>query len=98
VFPQVTRYNTYTIVPAVWTEDELASAHSVDIVTLASPSATRIWNDRVGHDQVAVVIGPTTESAAQKLGFSTIHTPKVVGLDEWAKLIVAVAEGLARPR
>ena len=45
---KVTRLNTYSTVPAVWTEQQTQLARSVDIVTFGSPSAVKTWAEKVG--------------------------------------------------
>ena len=91
----VTRLNTYCTVPAEWTEDQLNSAKSIDIVTFASPSAVKIWNEKVGNEFIAVAIGPTSHNAAQKLGFKAVFSPDgSKGVDAWAKLIIEIASNL----
>lgn len=91
----VTRLNTYCTVPAEWTEDQLDSAKSVDIVTFASPSAVKIWHEKVGNKFIAVTIGPTSHNAAVKLGFKSVFSPDgSKGVDAWAKLIVEIASNL----
>jgi len=65
----------------------------MDIVTLASPSAVKIWAEQVGNNQVAVTIGPTSEKAARSAGFSKVFSPPEgsKGIETWAKLIKTVA-------
>ena len=65
----------------------------MDIVTFASPSAVKIWKEKVGIKAKAVVIGPTSEKAAYNAGFEQVYSPKEgsKGLDPWAKLIIEVA-------
>lgn len=90
---KVTRLNTYTTVPAVWSEDTLKLAKSMDVVAFASPSAIRTWVERVGTSAIAVAIGPTSASAAKKAGFAKVYSPEVgsKGVGPWAALIEEVA-------
>jgi uroporphyrinogen-III synthase len=67
---QVTRLNTYCTVPAIWSKEQEELARSVQIVTFASPSAVKIWSEKVGTDFTAIVIGPTSAKAATTQGFS----------------------------
>lgn len=67
---QVTRLNTYCTVPAIWSKEQEELARSVQIVTFASPSAVKIWSEKVGTDFTAVAIGPTSAKAATTQGFS----------------------------
>jgi len=93
----VTRLNTYETVPSVWTEEMIEIAKSVDIVTFASPSAVRIWKERVGTSATAVVIGPTSARAAEKAGFEKVVCPDgSKGLEIWAMLIADTAKSLAK--
>ena len=88
----VTRLNTYCTVPAEWNDEQLNSAKNVDIVTFASPSAVKIWNEKVGNKFIAVTIGPTSHNAAEKLGFTSVFSPDgSKGVDAWANLIKKIA-------
>ena len=100
VITKVTRINTYTTVPAAWTDDQLKLAKSVDIVTFASPSTVRIWAERTGAHGRAVVIGPTSKVAAEKAGFTSIYSPSAgsKGIEPWAKLVEQVADELLSVR
>lgn len=102
---KVTRLDTYNTVPAQWTEEQLALARSVDIVTFASPSAVKLWGRKVGDIEngkksIAVVIGPTSENACLATG---LWTPQQViapalgaskGVGPWAKLVKTVVNDL----
>lgn len=89
---QVTRINTYSTVPATWTEEQTALARTVDIVTIGSPSAAKTWAERVGTDFIAVVIGPTSARAAEKLGFKQVLCPEgSKGIEAWADLVKKAA-------
>jgi uroporphyrinogen-III synthase len=92
----VTRLNTYSTVASSWTEVQLAAAKSVDIVTFASPSAVKTWAERVGTNFIAVVIGPTSARAAEKLGFVKVLCPEgSKGVEAWADLIKTAAKEFA---
>ena len=93
----VTRLNTYTTGPAVWTSEMLLKAKSIDIVTFASPSAVKTWAERVGINQIAVTIGPTSEKVAIKEGFQKVFSPDEgsKGIEPWAELIRKVAATLS---
>jgi hypothetical protein len=69
----VTRKNIYTSKPAIWDTKTLNKALTARIVAFASPSAVRVWAERVGVEARAVVIGPTTAAAARNAGFKHIH-------------------------
>jgi uroporphyrinogen-III synthase len=94
----VTRLSTYDTVPATWTEEQLRLAKSVDLVTFASPSTVRVWAERVGTTQQAVVIGPTSAKACRSAGWEEdcIACPEgSKGIEAWASLTLkAAAEGL----
>lgn len=94
---QVRRLNTYTTGPAVWTPDMMNQAKSINIVTFASPSAIRTWAERVGTEQVAVTIGPTSEKVALKVGFPKVYSPEEgsKGIEPWADLIRKIATGFS---
>jgi uroporphyrinogen-III synthase len=68
----VTRLEAYRTCPAHWSPEQYTQAKSADIVAIASPSAAEVWVSRVGTDCVAVTIGPTSESAAHRLGFRRV--------------------------
>ena len=67
--------NTYSTVPAIWSDSQEALAKSVDIVTFASPSAVKIWSEKVGTAFTAVVIGPSSAKAASTCGFERVVSP-----------------------
>lgn len=56
----VTRLETYTTVPAEWAPEQEALARSAAVVSFASPSAARVWYERVGPTAVAACIGETS--------------------------------------
>lgn len=89
---KVDRINTYTTVPATWTDEQIDTAKGVDVVALASPSAVRTWAERIGTSAAAVVIGPTSAKAAEEAGFQRVYVPSEgsKGLEPWAKLIAEV--------
>lgn len=91
---KVTRLNTYNTVPAVWTKEQQELAQNVDIVTIASPSAAKIWSEAAGTNYTAVVIGPTSRKAAQKAGYKEVICPEggSQGIEAWAKLIIQTVE------
>ena len=85
---KVTRLNTYSTVPAIWTDEQQTLAKSVDIVTFASPSAVKIWSGKVGNQFTAVVIGPSSAKAATTCGFQKVISPEgSKGLGAWAETI-----------
>ena len=85
---RVRRINTYDTVPAEWSPAELELALSARIVTFGSPSAVRVWSERVGTAAVAVCIGETTAVEARKCGFVQVVTPESPGADAWAACCV----------
>lgn len=95
---KVTRLSTYKTVSALWTAEQLDVAkNDVDIVTFASPSAIRMWKDKVGSDYTAVVIGPTSCRAAETSSFTRVVAPEdgsSKGLEAWAELIKETARKL----
>lgn len=89
---EVTRLNTYDTIENPWSEDQLETARQVDIVTFASPSTIKIWASRVGTRATAVVIGPTSEKAATKAGFTDVRAPVgSKGIEAWADLVKSTA-------
>jgi len=93
---EVTRLNTYTTQPSVWSSEELDAAKTMDVVAFASPSAVRTWAERVGTDFAAVVIGPSSAKAAEELYFKQVISPRdSKGLHAWADLIRATVTGLS---
>jgi Uroporphyrinogen-III synthase len=69
------RINTYTTAPAAWSAADLARAQSARLVTFGSPSAVRVWTERVGTAAAAVCIGETTAAQARDSGFGTVIAP-----------------------
>ena len=96
----MTRLNTYTTVPAIWTKEQELQARSVDIVTFASPSTVKSWSEKVGTDYTAVAIGPTSHSAAVNSGFNKVLSPNgSKGVEAWADEVnKAVKEVAVRKR
>ena len=89
----VKRLKTYETIPFIWTDDQYKQAENIKIVTFASPSAIRIWSERCGTDAIAVVIGPTSDLAARKLGFTKVYAPiGSKGVSAWAEVIKDVAK------
>ena len=56
----VERLETYTTVPADWTPEQEAMARSAAVVSFGSPSAVRVWHERVGAGAIAACIGETS--------------------------------------
>ena len=75
---RVRRINTYETVPAEWTPAELELALSAQIVTFGSPSAVRVWSERVGTAAVAVRIGETTAVEARERALCKSSHPRVL--------------------
>ena len=85
---KVTRLNTYSTVPSIWSAEQEALARSMDIVTFASPSSVKIWSEKVGTAFTAVVIGPSSAKAANSAGFERVVSPEgSKGLGAWAEAI-----------
>lgn len=70
------RIDTYTTVPADWAPADLARAHAARLVTFGSPSAVRVWAERVGTAAAAVCIGETTAAEARNCGFADVVAPE----------------------
>ena len=87
-----TRIDTYTTVPAKWEPEDLARAKGAAVVTFASPSAVRVWAERVGTDAAAVCIGETSAAEARRLGFDRVVAPAKPGVESWATCCVEVAK------
>jgi uroporphyrinogen-III synthase len=49
----------------------------------------KIWAERIGTFQPAIVIGPTSEKAAKSQGFTIVHSPKEgsKGIEAWANTV-----------
>lgn len=89
----VTRLNIYDTVPYKWTELDYINARNTNIVTFASPSAARVWADRVGSHFSAVCLGPTTYKETKLLGFTHVSyclTSK--GIEPWVDLITSAVK------
>jgi uroporphyrinogen-III synthase len=86
----VQRLSTYSTVPAEWDEEQAALASQTKIVAFASPSAVRIWADRVGVDAHAVCIGDTSAAAASARGFSRVSYADKPSFELWVDKIAEV--------
>ena len=84
------RINTYTTVPATWSKAEWQRAGDAEVVTFASPSAVRVWADRVGTGATAVCIGETSADEARRLGFERVHCPEQPGVATWADAVASL--------
>lgn len=87
---QTRRLDTYTAVPASWNDESTRRAREASVVTFASPSAVRVWAERVGTDAVAVCIGETSAAEATKVGFGHVRYPDAPGLEAWADEVAAL--------
>ena len=81
------RINTYTTVPADWSEEEHARATAASVVTFASPSAVRVWAERAGTGAAALCIGETSAKAARSAGFGDVRCPESPGVEAWADTV-----------
>ena len=81
---RVKRVDSYTTEPAVWTADDAARAAAAAVVAIGSPSAARVWAERVGTGQAVACIGETSARACEDLGFSAVFFPDKPGIPGWA--------------
>mmetsp|Transcript_20133 Transcript_20133/g.43288 ORF Transcript_20133/g.43288 Transcript_20133/m.43288 type:complete len:219 (-) Transcript_20133:74-730(-) len=86
----VTRLETYTTVEAPWVEDATAAARAASVVSFASPSAVRVWQERAGTSAVAVCIGETSAQEARRLGFAHVLFPESPGIEAWSETIASL--------
>jgi|EP00900_Chrysochromulina_parva_P014800 uroporphyrinogen-III synthase len=86
------RIETYTTLPATWSEHDAERARAAKVVTFASPSAVRAWVERVGTGATAVCIGETSAEECRRVGFAPerVHCPEKPGVESWAQTIVDV--------
>lgn len=90
------RINTYTTAPAEWSVADLARAQAARFVTFGSPSAVRVWTERVGTAAAAVCVGETTAAMARECGFGRVIVPsrpegdRTTMLEAWAVCCVEV--------
>ena len=89
---RVRRINTYDTVPAEWAPADLARAQAARLVTFGSPSAVRVWAERVGTSATAACIGETTAEEARKCGFGRVVAPERPGVEAWAACCVEAME------
>ncbi len=87
-----TRLNTYDTVSARWTPAQAEAAAAAAVVALASPSAVKVWAERVGTGAAAACIGETSAAACREAGFRRVFWPDSPGIDGWA---AAVSDALA---
>lgn len=97
---RTTRIDTYTTVPADWAAADLTRAKAARLVTFGSPSAVRVWAERVGTAAAAVCIGETTAAEARKCGFEDVVAPTSPGrqrnalTEAWAACCADALEGM----
>ena len=97
------RINTYTTAPAPWSPADFERAHYAKVVTFGSPSAVRVWAERVGAAAVAVCIGETTAAEARESGFGTVIVSsrpegnRATMLEAWAACCAAAVGGDGPP-
>jgi len=89
----VHRLDSYTTLPADWSDDDAKIVASARIVTFGSPSAVRVWAKRASVDSpIAVCIGGTSARACKEAGFAHIVYPEKPGVDTWAEEVFGVLE------
>lgn len=93
---EVARVDTYDTVPAVWDGELSARAAEADVVAFASPSAVRVWTERVAGctGKLAACIGETSATCCRELGYERVEYPEKPGLDGWVDAIVRSLEVL----
>ncbi|KAG9147114.1 hypothetical protein Leryth_005348 [Lithospermum erythrorhizon] len=94
---EVTRLNTYTTVPLQEVDQLiLKQAHSAPVVSVASPSAIRVWVQLLPQSEdwpnSVACIGETTALAAKRLGLRNVYYPENPGLDGWVNSILEALE------
>ena len=85
------RLSTYTTTGATWDEDAHALAREAEVVSFGSPSAVRVWAERVGTTAVAACIGKTSADAATEAGFGRVVYPESPGVEAWADTVVGLS-------
>lgn len=90
----VRRLDTYTTVPVTEvTPEELETASSCAVVSIASPSALKAWLELVGPDHARTAkvacIGQTSGDTALRLGFSEeqVFWPDNPGLEGFVESV-----------
>ena len=97
------RINTYTTVAADWAPADLARAQTASVVAFGSPSAVRVWAERVGPAAAAVCIGESTAAEARKCGFDSVASAAAastgqarrVTIEAWAACCAETVEELS---
>lgn len=84
------RIETYTTVPAVWNDEETRRAQHASVVSFASPSAVRMWQERAGTAATAVCIGETSAEEARRVGFERVLYPEAPGVSSWADTVASL--------
>ena len=92
---KVKRVDAYTTLPATWTQDDTHHANAATVVAVGSPSAAKVWADRVGTHQVAACIGETSADACRALGFEHVFFPEKPGIPGWADSVRDAVSSLA---
>ena len=80
-------HKKYDRVPAGWTPEQAQVAAAATKVALASPSAVKVWSERVGITTYAACIGETSAEACRTAGFAKIYWPESPGIEGWAKSV-----------
>jgi uroporphyrinogen-III synthase len=84
----VTRLNTYTTEPAAWDIANLEAAKAARVVTFASPSAVKVWAERVGTGTPVACIGETSGEASKRAGFESVAWPESPGMEGWVASVL----------
>ena len=87
---EVYRLDTYNTEPAAWAEADLDTARSADIVAFASPSAVKVWAERVGTVQPVACIGETSAAASRNAGFGRVAFPSAPGMAGWVSAVLEI--------
>jgi uroporphyrinogen-III synthase len=98
----VTRLDTYDTVTATWTPEQQATADSVQIVCVASPSSLKGWlanapNDDCKTKILAACIGETSAQACRDNGLreDQIFFPEKPGIPGWVDAIQEALQSLS---
>ena len=84
------RVETYTTVGAEWDAEAKRRAAAATVVTFASPSAVKVWAERVGTAATAVCIGETSAAACREAGFASVLHPAKPGVEAWAETVASL--------
>jgi uroporphyrinogen-III synthase len=92
---EVQRVDAYTTLPAHWDAEAERLAQSATIASFGSPSAVKVWAERL-QGTPAACIGETSATAATAAGcFTVVNFPEKPGIPGWTTAIIDTARNMS---